>query len=75
MNVTCDPKKDALNMRKHHISLNEAKRLEWDLMTAEEDTRFAYGEIRMVGFAPIGMQVFCVVFTDSGDIRRNCSAP
>ncbi|MBO0613271.1 BrnT family toxin [Thiothrix fructosivorans] len=70
MLIRCDPRKDALNIRNHGLSLKEAENLEWDLLKAEEDARFAYGEMRMVGFVPMGMHLFCVVFTDSGEIRR-----
>lgn len=34
------------------------------------DTRRNYGEKRMVGCAPIGQRVYCVVFTDRGQKRR-----
>ena len=30
----------------------------------------AYGELRFIGYAPIERQVFCVVYTDRGDVRR-----
>jgi len=72
MNVTCDPKKDALNIRNHHISLNEAKQMEWDTFIAREDVRFAYGEMRMVGFGYIGLTLYCLVYVEhDGD---NCRA-
>ncbi|OQX01098.1 MAG: hypothetical protein BWK73_47175 [Thiothrix lacustris] len=67
MNVTCDPKKDALNIRNHHISLNEAKRLEWDTFVAGEDARFAYGEMRMVGFGYIVLTLYCLVYVEIDD--------
>lgn len=35
-----------------------------------EDTRESYGEVRMVGFAPIGRTVYCVVFAEKGDVYR-----
>lgn len=28
------------------------------------------GELRLIGYAPMGSRVFCVVFTDRGDQRR-----
>ena len=70
MKITFDPNKDALNIRSHKISPHEAKNLEWDWLIAEEDTRYSYGEVRMVGFAPIGSAVFCVVFTEENDVFR-----
>ena len=62
--------KDALNIKNHGLSLQEAENLEWDWLIAEEDTRYAYGEVRMVGFAPIGAKIFCVVFTDENNVFR-----
>ncbi len=73
MKVTFDPSKDALNIKNHGLSLKEAESLEWDWLIAEEDTRYPYGEIRMVGFAPIGAKVFCVVFTEENDVFRAIS--
>jgi hypothetical protein len=63
----CDPKKDALNIRNHHISLNEAKRLERDTFIAAEDARFAYGEMRMIGFGYIGLMLYCLVYVEIDD--------
>ena len=37
---------------------------------AKEDIREEYGEQRMVGFAPIGRTVYCVVFTEEDDVYR-----
>ena len=70
MNITFDPDKDALNIQNHKLSLQEAEKLEWDWLIAEEDTRYSYGEVRMVGFAPMGRAIFCVVFTEDNDIFR-----
>ena len=36
-------------------------------MLIEVDDRFDYGETRLVGFAPIGHRLYCVVFTERGD--------
>jgi len=70
MKITFDPAKDAKNIAKRGLSLALAQTLEWDLLRAEEDTREAYGEIRMVGFAPIGRTVYCVVFAEEEDVYR-----
>ncbi|VAW31986.1 hypothetical protein MNBD_CHLOROFLEXI01-1106, partial [hydrothermal vent metagenome] len=29
-----------------------------------------YDEVRVIGYAPIGQRVFCVVYTDRGNTRR-----
>lgn len=47
--------------------------LEWGMLLATPDTRRDYGEQRLIGFAPIGERVYCVVFTDRGDERRMIS--
>ena len=70
MEVTFDAAKDAANMAKHGVPLALAVELEWDGLIAVPDTRRNYGKERMVGYAPIGQRVFCVVFTDRGDERR-----
>jgi uncharacterized DUF497 family protein len=67
MNITCDPTKDALNIRNHHISLHEAKQIEWDTFIACEDSRFAYGEMRMIGFGYIGLTLYCLVYVEHDD--------
>ena len=70
MIITFDPDKDKQNLSKHHLPLVEAVRLEWDWLLAVPDTRREYGELRMIGYAPIGARIFCVVFVDRGDVRR-----
>lgn len=68
--ITFDPAKDAANIEKHGVSLALAERLEWDWLIAAPDARQDYGEARMVGYAPIGVRVYCVVFTERGRVRR-----
>jgi len=68
--IEFDPAKYARNIEKHGLSLSLAELLEWELLLATEDTREGYGEIRMIGFAPIGNKVYCVVFTEHDDIYR-----
>ena len=68
--TTFDPEKDAINTAKHGVSLVLASELEWGDLLARPDTRRDYGELRMIGYAPIGDRVFCVVFTDRDDQRR-----
>ncbi len=70
MKITYDPTKDAANQSKHGVSLALAAQLEWDTLWAERDTRHAYGEVRMIGYALIDARLYCVVFTDRGDERR-----
>ncbi|MHB1512309.1 MAG: BrnT family toxin [Acidiferrobacter sp.] len=70
MEITFDPAKDVLNTAKHGVPLALALELEWGELLAQPDTRRDYGELRMIGYAPIGARVFCVVFTDRDDQRR-----
>lgn len=71
--ITFDPAKDAANIAKHGVSLALASDLEWGDLLAQPDTRRDYGELRMIGYAPLGDRVFCVVFTDRGDQRAASS--
>lgn len=70
MDITFDPAKDAINIAKHGVSLASAEQIEWETLWGFEDTRANYGEIRIIGFAYIGVRLHCVVFTDRGDTRR-----
>ncbi len=70
MKIEYDPIKDDVNRACHGLSLVLARELEWELLLATEDIRESYGEQRMVGFAPIGKTVYCVVFTEANDVYR-----
>ena len=52
------------------MSLVDAERIEWGTLSARLDRRQDYGEVRVIGFADVGLRLFCVVFTDRGDERR-----
>jgi len=67
---TFDPAKSESNRQKHGIALSEAVLLEWETLWAIEDNRQDYGELRMIGFAYLGLRLVCVVFTDRGEERR-----
>ena len=68
MEITYNTQKNKRNIAKHDgISLADAKNLEWDLLIAEQDTRFQYDDIRMLGFAPIRRIVYCVVFVEEDE--------
>ncbi|MCB9434510.1 MAG: BrnT family toxin [Ardenticatenaceae bacterium] len=70
MKIEYDQSKDRNNLEKHGVFLQDAVHLEWDMLLAIQDTRYDYDEIRMIGYAPIGRRVFCVVYTDRDDVRR-----
>jgi uncharacterized DUF497 family protein len=68
MRISFDPDKDVLNLAKHGLSLKLAEKLEFDLLVCHpDDTRHDYYERRMVGFAPIDNDVYCVVFVERED--------
>jgi hypothetical protein len=52
------------------VSLAQAYRLAWDEAQIKIDDSQYYGEVREIGFAPIGDRLYCVVFTDRGAVRR-----
>ena len=70
MKIAFDPAKDAVNRAKHGVSLGEAGGLDWDRVLAIPDARADYGELREIGYGPIGRRLYCVVFVDRGDTRR-----
>ncbi|MBK9442862.1 MAG: BrnT family toxin [Comamonadaceae bacterium] len=65
MQIEFDPAKDVLNIRNHGLSLAMAECLEWDLLvTYADDSRHDYFAQSMVGDAPIGDTLYCVVFVE-----------
>lgn len=70
MKITFDPAKEKQNLHKHRVSLAEAAKLEWDWLLVMPDIRHDYGELRMIGYAPIEDRIFCVVFVDRDNERR-----
>jgi len=70
MDISFDLGKNVINLAKHGVSLALAADLEWELAVVEEDTRRDYNEVRMIGYAPIGSTVYCVVFTELHDNYR-----
>jgi uncharacterized DUF497 family protein len=70
MRITFDHTKDAANLIKHGCSLSDASLIEWETLWAKPDSRRDYGEPRQIGFAYLGLRLYCVIFTDRGDERR-----
>lgn len=68
MHIQFDPAKDLINQSKHGVSLEMAEQLEWDWLVCHEDeSRHDYYELRLIGFAPIGPVVYCLVFVEIED--------
>ncbi|WP_096281859.1 BrnA antitoxin family protein [Marinobacter sp. LV10R510-11A] len=68
MKIDFDPGKDAINTRKHGVSLADAALLEWECMWLIEDVRNCYGERRMIGYAPIGSRVYMQIKSKFGRV-------
>lgn len=63
MKITFDPIKDQANQEKHGMSLAVASELEWDEALIDVDNRKDYGEVREVGYVPMGDRLYVVIFT------------
>jgi uncharacterized protein len=70
MQIEFDPAKDASNQAKHGVSLALAAKLEWDDALVWVDTRYEYGELRMIALAPEINVLYYVAFVDRGEVRR-----
>ncbi len=70
MIITFDPAKDESNLAKHGVSLAESAMVEWETLYAFEDDRKEYGEVRVRGYAYIGLRLYCVVYVDRDNARR-----
>ena len=70
MKTTYDPVKSFVNVRKHGLHLSLAEAIDWSEVMCAPDDRSDYGELREIGYAPIGQRLFCVVFTQRGDVFR-----
>ncbi len=70
MQIEFDPVKDASNQAKHGVFLALAAELEWDAALAWVDTRYEYGELRMIALAPEINVLYYVAFVDRGEVRR-----
>jgi len=70
MRIEFDPKKDALNLNNHKVSLALTERFDWDTAQIEEDKRFDYDEQRMRGLGFIGDTLFYVAFVEREGVTR-----
>lgn len=72
--IEFDPAKSAKNLAERGFGFAFAARVFQGRATIFQDTRRDYGEARMVAIGEIDGQLFKVVFTDRGEIRRIISA-
>jgi uncharacterized DUF497 family protein len=68
---TWDPSKNVINVRRHGIAFDDAKRI-FDGPTVErEDDRFDYGETRVYAIGLVTGIEITVIYTDRGDDERH----
>ena len=70
MNIIFDTVKDAANIKKHGVSLEQASQLEWSTALIWVDNRFDYKELRECALALLGDRLFYVAFVDRPEGRR-----
>ena len=71
MRFTWDPNKNAINVRRHGIAFEDAKRI-FDGPTVErEDDRFDYGETRIYAIGLVNGIELTVIYTDLDDDERH----
>lgn len=72
MEVEYDPEKSAANLRKHGLSLEQAKQL-WEVPTVVVRAR-TVGEDRFMIIGPLGKKLYSAIFTMRGETARLISA-
>ncbi|MGF6899399.1 BrnT family toxin [Paraburkholderia sp. GAS348] len=70
MPIEYDQTKSDANQRKHGVSLAIAEKIDWSAVWCAPDDRKDYGELREIGYSPIGERLYCVVFTQRGNVFR-----
>jgi uncharacterized DUF497 family protein len=67
MKIEFDRAKDAINRKKHGVSLKAAADFDWDTALEREDDRFDYGEMRFVAIGLIEARLYVMVFAEGSD--------
>lgn len=70
MAVSCDPRKDQLDRRKHGIALAAAAAFDWDAAVIWPDRRFHYTALRECALGFLGNRLYFQVFVDEGHASR-----
>lgn len=65
-----DEAKRAANLAKHGADFGAISGFDWAIAYLVRDVRRAYGEERMVAYAPISGRLHAVTFTIRDDVRR-----
>lgn len=69
MEIGFDPPKSEKIRRERGLPFELAADLEWDRAVIFEDTRVAYGEIRMIALAPIKGRLHVVCYNQRDAVR------
>jgi uncharacterized DUF497 family protein len=67
MIIEFDPQKDLENLVKHEISLEEAKRFNWEIYVGWLDKRKDHGEDRHIAVGVLADTLYYVVYTIRGE--------
>ena len=70
MQFTWDPEKNAINVRRHGIALQDAARIFEGPTVERTDDRFVYGEIRVYAIGLVNGVEVTVIYTDRDDYQR-----
>ncbi|WP_089410460.1 BrnT family toxin [Granulicella rosea] len=73
MAIEFDPSKDAINKRKHRISLARTEEFDFDSALYTVDDREDYGEIRYRAIGFIEAHIYALVFTQEDETIRAIS--
>jgi hypothetical protein len=68
---TWDPRKNAINVRRHGIAFEDAERVSDGPTVEREDDRFDYGETRVYAIGLVNGIEFTVIYTDLSDDERH----
>ena len=68
--IEFDPRKDAVNLSKHGISLGRARDFDWSTAVVRADVRRTYGESRFVATGPIDGRLYVLVYTPRSLVVR-----
>jgi uncharacterized protein len=71
--IEFDPDKDAINRRKHGLSLAGAARVDIESAAVVPDERYAYGEARFRAYGWMDGRMHMLAFTVPGDVIRAIS--
>jgi uncharacterized DUF497 family protein len=70
VDIEFDPDKDAINQRKHGLSLADAQRMDLSISTVSLNTRRDYGEARYRAWGLIDGELYVLAFTPRGNTIR-----